>query len=137
MKKIILAAVMVASTFSFAAASKYNPEAIYGALNVKEVALNPGIVGASRLQKSVGGATCIRSLIIYPGAKPTFECSFDKKAQNFAMVYKALNVKEVQLNPGIVGVGRFSKDVGGLSCERSSTVVQHPVMTYTCKVSKK
>ncbi len=137
MKKIIFTAAMVVSTFSFAAASKYNAELIYNALKVKEVVLNPGAVGASRLQKSVGGATCVRSLIIYPGAKPSYECAFDKKSQNFALVYQALNVKEVQLNPGMVGSSHFIKDVGGLSCERSSAVVMHPVTTYTCKVSKK
>ncbi len=134
MKKIIFTVAMVASTFSFAAASKYNAELIYNALKVKEVAM-PGM-GVSRFVKSVGGASCTRSLIIYPGAKPSFECSFDKKAQNFALVYQALNVKEVQLNPGIMGVGHFGKYVGGLSCERSSAVVQHPVTTYTCKVAK-
>ena len=43
-------------------------------MKVKEVALNPGIVGASRTLKQAGGLSCIRSLIIYPNAKPTFEC---------------------------------------------------------------
>lgn len=49
--------------------------AIYEALNVEEVDLNPGIAGSRRTQKSVGGLTCTKSLTIVPRAKPSYSCS--------------------------------------------------------------
>ena len=58
--------------------SANNDEAIYKALNVKEVALNPGIVGASHLQKSVGGLVCTKSTVIYPNAQPTYSCALNR-----------------------------------------------------------
>lgn len=55
-----------------------NDEAIYNALNVKEVVLNPGITGASRTQKSVGGLVCEKTLIMVPNAVPTYSCSLNR-----------------------------------------------------------
>lgn len=55
-------------------ADNNNAEEIYNALNVEAINLNPGIAGASRFEKSVGGLSCIRSLIIVPNATPEYEC---------------------------------------------------------------
>lgn len=55
----------------------YNAEEIYSALDVVEVDLNPGIVGASRTEKAVGGLSCIRELIIVPNAVPAFDCTLN------------------------------------------------------------
>ncbi len=57
---------------------QYKPEAIYKALKVKAVNLNPGIVGVGRFQKSVGGLVCLREQIVVPNAKPTFECQIQE-----------------------------------------------------------
>mgnify|MGYP006898468617 CR=1 FL=1 len=55
--------------------SKRDDAAIYNALNVEEVDLNPGIAGSRRTQKSIGGLTCTKSLTIVPLAKPSYSCS--------------------------------------------------------------
>ena len=53
-------------------------EAIYKALNVEEVDLNPGIVGAFRRQKSVGGLVCIASAVVVPNAKTSYSCTLNR-----------------------------------------------------------
>lgn len=55
--------------------TKRDDAAIYNALNVEEVDLNPGIAGSRRTQKSIGGLTCTKSLTIVPRAKPSYSCS--------------------------------------------------------------
>ncbi len=136
MKKIILTAIFAISATASASASKYNAEEIYSVLNVKEVALNPGIVGASRTQKSVGGLTCIRSRVVYPGAKAKFECQVNEKKENFEAIYKAMKVKEVALNPGIVGASRTLKQAGGLSCIRSLVIYPNAKPTFECDIAE-
>jgi hypothetical protein len=49
--------------------------AIYEALNVEEEVLNPGIAGASKTRKSVGGLVCEKSTLVVPGSLPTYSCS--------------------------------------------------------------
>lgn len=146
MKKIILT-IAVTATALFAQARgqenygiqaphsfSYNPQKIYEALNVKEVQLNPGIVGASRTLKAVANLECTRSLVVVPNAVPNYECTVnDNKKEDFRAIYKALKVKEVQVNPGMVGANRFQKSVGGLICEKSYAVVLKPVAHYTCE----
>ncbi len=114
----------------------YNPKAIYNALKVKAIAQNPGIVGASRLVKSVGGLTCTRSLIIVPHATPSYDCAVDQANEDFEKLYKALRAKEVNLNPGIAGSSRIEKAVGGLSCIRSMIVVPNATPSYECTISE-
>lgn len=115
---------------------QYKPEAIYKALKVKAVNLNPGLAGSSLYQKSVGGLSCTRTLIIVPGAKPTYECAIDTTKENFEAIYKALKVKEEALNPGIVSVGRFQKSVGGLVCLRELIVVPNAKPTFECQIQE-
>ncbi len=112
----------------------YNAEEIYSALDVVEVDLNPGIVGASRTEKAVGGLSCIRELIIVPDAIPTFDCAISK-ANSAEEIYSALDVVEVDLNPGIVGASRTEKAVGGLSCIRELIIVPNAVPAFDCTLN--
>lgn len=57
-------------------AENVNAQAIYEALKVKEVALNPGIGGSYRVSKSVGGLVCIKSKAVVPDAQEEFTCDF-------------------------------------------------------------
>lgn len=52
--------------------------AIYEALNVEAEVLNPGIAGSSRTRKSVGGLVCYKSIVIVPGAKPSYSCTLTR-----------------------------------------------------------
>jgi hypothetical protein len=77
MKKIMtLLSLMILAT-SPAFAGTYSAKKIYNALKIEGVYLNPGIAGVSRKQKSVGGLTCIRAVVVYPNAVPTFTCELN------------------------------------------------------------
>lgn len=115
--------------------SAYNAEAIYTALNVKEVAVNPGFAGVSRLVKSVGGLTCEKAVVVYPNAKPSYSCTIDQSAENFKAIYLALGVKAVAVNPGIAGVGRFVKSVGGLTCQVATLIYPKAKPSYSCEMA--
>lgn len=52
-----------------------NDEAIYAALQAKEVAINPGIVGKGAYEKTVGGLTCTRRGVVYPKAPIYYNCT--------------------------------------------------------------
>ena len=111
----------------------YNPRAIYNALKVKAVVTTePGFVGSTQYLKTVGGLSCTKNVIVVPGAVASYQCTIDQSNENFSLIYNALKIKEVRLNPGIIGVGRFEKSVGGLSCVRSVVVVPNAVPTYEC-----
>lgn len=56
----------------------YSPKDIYESLDVPEFHLNPGIAGISRIEKSVGGLTCIKSRTIIPSSEVTYECELMK-----------------------------------------------------------
>ncbi len=63
------------ATYTCAIDNKHEDhEAIYNALKVKEVATNPGIAGSSKMEKSVGGLTCDKSRVVYPGAPVSYAC---------------------------------------------------------------
>ncbi len=64
-------------SFSCSLGQNNNGKAIYQALAVKEINVNPGIAGSSKFEKSIGGLVCSKSLIIYPGAKPDYLCSLN------------------------------------------------------------
>lgn len=55
--------------------STENDQAIYDALNVKEVAINPGITGSSAFAKSVATLTCTKRMIFVPHAVPSYACT--------------------------------------------------------------
>lgn len=56
----------------------YSPKDIYESLDVPEFHLNPGIAGISRIEKSVGGLTCIKSRTLIPSSEVTYECDLIK-----------------------------------------------------------
>lgn len=113
----------------------YNPEKIYKALKVAAIAENPGIAGSSRLVKSVGGLSCAKETMIIPNATPTYSCQIDQEQVNFEQIYKALRAKQVNLNPGIAGLGRIQKSVGGLTCIASTLIVPNAQTSYSCEIS--
>lgn len=131
MKNLVFIVSILASSVVFADGA----EQIYNALDVEEVALNPGIVGASRTEKYVGGLSCIRSLIIVPDAEPTYDCTLEEKNLLSEEIYNALDVEEVALNPGIVGASRTEKSIGGLSCIRSLIIVPDAEPTFECTLN--
>lgn len=49
-------------------------------------------------------------------------------------IYNSLNVQEVALNPGIAGVGRFSKTVGRLTCLKEILIVPPFSPKYRCSL---
>jgi hypothetical protein len=60
-------------------AQKNDAAAIYQVLKVKEVDANPGIVGAYKYEKTVGGTDklkCSRSAVVVPNAVETVFCEF-------------------------------------------------------------
>ncbi len=63
---------------SLASVTGDSAQKIYEALNVDENHLNPGALGASVYEKSIGGLTCRRSQIVYPGAQQSFKCVLKK-----------------------------------------------------------
>lgn len=117
-------------------ASLYDAAKIYKALNVKEVNLNPGIAGSSRTEKAIGGLSCIRSLLIAPGSKPSFACTVDNKNEDPKAIYSVLKVKEINVNPGIAGSSRLRKSVGGLTCEKSRSVYPGAPIDYQCQIAE-
>lgn len=52
-------------------------EAVYGALVVPETVLNPGMGGKSRLEKAVGGLSCLRELLATHEAQPSYFCELN------------------------------------------------------------
>ncbi|MBC7466347.1 MAG: hypothetical protein H7256_10175 [Bdellovibrio sp.] len=137
--KIIFVTLLAVSSLAFGGQENagigynlYNPGAIYEALNVEAVALNPGVAGVGHFRKTVGGLTCEKSTIIMPNAKPKYSCEIDQKAENFGAIYEALKAKVKVLNPGIVGAARLQKSVGGLSCIKATIVVPQAKPSYSC-----
>lgn len=133
MKLFALGLVALAASSYATAASKNSAKQIYEALSVKEVNVNPGIAGSSNLEKSVGNLTCNKMTVIYPNAKPSYICSLGQN-NNAKAIYNALNVKEVNVNPGIAGSYRLQKKVGGLVCEKSAIVVPNARPEYICSL---
>lgn len=114
---------------------QYNPQAIYKALKVQEVFVNPGIVGSRKSVKSIGGLNCTREEAIVLNPIPTYYCEIDQTLQNFEAIYNSLKkVKENVLNPGAVGVRQTEKFVGGLLCTRELIVVPNAIPTYNCQI---
>ena len=134
MKLFALAFISLISSNIVVAGTNTSSKAIYNALTVRAVNVNPGILGSSRLEKSVGNLTCTMSTVIYPNAKPSYGCSLGQN-NNPKAVYNALNVKEVNMNPGIAGSYRLQKAVGGLVCEKSAIVVLNARPEYMCSLN--
>ena len=67
------------------------------------------------------------------GTVPAPAPSPSQKADDRA-IYNALNVSEVALNPGIAGLGRFSKTVGRLVCLKETLIVAKAKTNYSCSL---
>ena len=139
MKKIIIVLMCAATTAMTSGQenagvgqNSINAKAIYKALAVKAVVENAGIAGSSREIKSVGGLTCDKSRVIVPGAKASYGCSIEQSLVNAELIYKALKVKEVFMNPGIAGSSQVRKSIGGLTCDRSLVIYPGAVPSYSC-----
>jgi hypothetical protein len=134
MKSLTLSILLLNSIASFAQDSTPN-QVLYESLIIKAVDTRPpGTVGATYLEKSIGGLICSVTRVVYPGAKPEYDCRFDKKvAPNYQAIYDALDAKEV--NPrdkSSDGSSYKQKFVGGLLCSVTQTVTPDAKRAYNC-----
>ena len=116
--------------------SDYQPAQIYGALNVDEVDVNPGVAGRRRSEKSVGGLTCSKELsaAITLKSKIIFACEINQEDVDFSAIYKSLDVKETTANkPKVGGPTIRQKAVGGLTCSKSTVAGPKMKVSYNCK----
>lgn len=115
-------------------------QAIYEALNVEAVHLNPGVAGSGRFGKSVGGLSCEMSRVIVPNAVAHYSCTLladgESDEVNHQAIFDALNVEPQYLNPGIAGRFRVRKQVGNLSCVTSQLLSSQEAHTSCVMVSK-
>lgn len=99
-------------------------EETYNALNVPEKdgrkrdKKGRPTIGAAITEKSVGGVTCQKISVVYPGAEPKFNCATTNKvdAKKVYPVLKAEEKKEATAETSVT-----EKTVGGLSCQKISS----------------
>ena len=122
------------SAFADSAIHGTAAQSIYEALTigVDTEDLSAGALGKSRTQREVGGVSCVRSAVVYPGAEPSFECQFADELNSEA-TFRALNVESVMTTR--IGSHAVTKTVGPLVCTKSKPVVWHPKATYSCVLS--
>ena len=122
-----------------------NSDQLYCAIQAPEVDARPvfgGMPGdgAEILSKSVGGLTCTKTQVIYPGAMPTFKCKLSSKGMNPELIYHSLSVSEVDARPRIngepeVGAEIFAKRIGGLECAKTTYVHPNARPKFECSVT--
>lgn len=107
---------------------------IYDALTigVDTEPVNPGFLGKSKTRREVGGVSCVKSVVVSPGAEPSYECFFDDELNGEA-VYRALNTERVGLTR--IGSHLVTKTAGPLNCTKSTPVVPNPKSHYSCAVT--
>jgi len=110
-------------------------ESIYQALKVAEVnATPPNSLGAALHEKSVGGLVCRKSLVVYPNAKPQYECLLSNQADAQA-IWDALGIPEKNSTPqGMMGAATFKKTIGNLECEKSQGVYPGAKPSFQCSL---
>jgi len=111
------------------AAEKQDNKAIYEALNVPALNEDPDF-GSMDFVKKVGGLKCSQ---MYYGEGFAYSCKLSEN-NNAELIYKALDVEAVNLNPGIAGSYRLGKSVGGLECVKSSVVYPNAQPDFTCSL---
>jgi len=118
-------------------------EAVYEALNVPEKDGrkldqdgNPTL-GTEVLVKSIGGITCSKMTVVYPGAQTQYSCEVTGKLDSEA-IYNSLNAEERDVrqrddegNPTL-GAGVLGKSVGGLTCKKITVVYPGAKPTFDC-----
>ena len=79
MKNLVLAMLALTCSVSFAEEKSPHQE-LYEALNVSEVdPRDPGVLGASYKQKSIGGLVCSVTVVVSPNALPKYDCALKKR----------------------------------------------------------
>lgn len=142
MKKFLMMSVLM----MMPALSQAATESFYNAIKAPETDARPvnedgdRPLGVLIAQKSVGGLTCIKRQVVYPGAKASYRCALDPKAVNADVLYKALDVEETDGrkvdengNPAL-GAEIRVKTLDNLVCVASRPVVPNARFTYRCVV---
>jgi hypothetical protein len=139
MKNIKLLVVIVSFALTSAAIAGQTTDDpnqdLYNALGVKEVDMNPpNLAGSSHFRKSVGGLVCSMTSVVYPGAKPKYDCKFEKNVEkNPQAIYQVLNAKEVDVSGDTEGSTRKIKSAGGFVCTETIVISSRKVKeTYSC-----
>ena len=132
MKKIVFA--LCAFTLTPAA---FADSGIYDALEIKEVDVTNGRIGASTFEKKVGGLVCRKvQMVTFPPAEPKYDCGLKKADAVGSEIYDALGTEEKNITPkDIVGASTFQKKVGRLSCEKSVGVYPGAVPKISCALA--
>lgn len=113
MKCIILLLGLISVTNAFASAQD-----LYNAIDVEaEVLAAPRT--ELKLQKKVGGLTCIKTNHIVSGDK--YKCEIDFAALDSSAIYNVLNVEEEPL-PALRIQLKYKKESGSLSCVKVNDI---------------
>lgn len=136
MEKTILLAILLVSSAAYAKHNTTNPDKeLYDALKVKAVdPRDPGVVGDSYQEKSVGGLVCSVTRVVYPGAEPKYSCSFKENVKpDYKAIYEALEAKEEDTSGDTDGSSEKSKIAGGLFCTHKVVIVSKGAKhSYNC-----
>lgn len=132
MKKLLIALLSLSSLSAFAQSS-LDAQGIYESLNAQEQDVSVG-EGASKFQKAVGGLTCTKSQVVYPGAQPQYSCAFDTKYLDAEQIYEALNIDAKDVSVG-EGVSKFEKSLAGMKCTLSQVIYPGAKAKYACSLS--
>ena len=116
----------------------YGDQNIYEALDAREIRI--ARVGATTLEKSVGGLRCTAVYGVGPGpgrSRPRYECELSNRRRNDQAIYNALNVRPTRIHPRIVGAVIDEKSVGGLICRSSRPVVPRAIARVECQLRQR
>lgn len=142
MKKMILSTCALVFLTVAAHASGLD---LYEAMNVPEVDARPvndeGIpsVGAAIVSKTISGLKCVKTTVVYPGAKPTVSCTFTSPA-DAETIYNSLLLQEMDGRPTdghghpVDGVGILVKSADGFNCKKIQVVYPGAKPKYSCSV---
>ncbi len=106
---------------------------IYNALEVQAVDLTPGMAGAYKFEKKVGGLSCIKTGVVYPGAEASYTCSLGNHV-DAQKIYDALNTEETydDYDGDLYGFYEERKEVANLSCKKESMNWRGTKPRYSC-----
>lgn len=111
---------------------------VYEALKIRPVNTTAGRVGATTMQKSVGGLTCSEVRTVGPwGRFPKYNCVISRdRSRNDAAIYAALDVRPRRTGRARVGAIVDEKQVGTLTCRSSVPVVPRAVPRVDCNLRR-
>ena len=121
MKNIIGIFLILGSVSSAYSSEVVADKEIYEALDVPAVNLTPGMAGAFNFGKSIGGLSCIKEGVVYPGAEASYTCTLEEP-MDAQKIYDALNIEEIydDYDGDLFGFYEERKEVGNLSCKKES-----------------